>query len=76
MRIEWSPDAVTLASRFLDDTVGMVELVAAIDALALDPYPAEAFRWGSVWRLRAGPYRVLYEVDEDVITIDRVDRVL
>lgn len=40
MRVEWSPRAVTTASRFLDDTAGMTAVVAALDALAGDPFPA------------------------------------
>lgn len=65
-----------MASRFLDDAKGMAEVLAAIDALEGDPYPADAFRWGEVLRLRVGPYRVMYVVDDDVITIERIDRVM
>jgi len=41
VRIEWSPGAVSTASRFLEDTKGMAEVVAVIDALESDPYPAD-----------------------------------
>ncbi len=75
MSLEWSPRAVTTASRFLDDTGGMKAVVAVLDALAADPCPAESFRWGEMLRLRAGSYRVLYVVEGDLITIERVDRV-
>jgi hypothetical protein len=75
MRVEWSPRAVTTASRFLDDAGGMRVLLAALDALAADPYPAESFRWGEMLRLRAGRYRIMYAVEGDLITIERVDRV-
>jgi hypothetical protein len=74
MMIEWSARAVSTASRFLDDKNGMLALVAAIDTLAGDPYPAGAFRWGEMVRLRAGAYRVMYVVEGDLITIERVDR--
>jgi mRNA-degrading endonuclease RelE of RelBE toxin-antitoxin system len=47
----------------------------AVDALEHDPYPPESFRWGEVRRLRAGKYRVMYVVEGDLITINRVDRV-
>lgn len=63
------------ASRFLNDRSGMTEVIAAIDALAEKPYPSEAFRWGEMLRLRVGPYRVMYVVEDDLITIERVDRV-
>ena len=76
MSLEWSPRAVTTASRFLDDAGGMKAVVAALDALAADPCPVESFRWGEMLRLRAGRYRVLYVIEGDLITIERVDRVL
>ena len=34
----------------------------------------EAFRWGEVLRLPVGPYRIMYTVESDLITILRVDR--
>jgi mRNA-degrading endonuclease RelE of RelBE toxin-antitoxin system len=66
---------VTTASRFLDDAEGMQAVVAALDALAQDPYPAQSFRWGEMLRLRVGRYRVMDVVEDDLITIERVDRV-
>ena len=66
---------MTTASRFLGDTGGMQAVVAALDALARDPYPAQSFRWGEMLRLRVGRYRVMYVVEDDLITIERVDRV-
>lgn len=74
MSVEWSPKAITTASRFLKDTTGMSAVVAAIDALADDPYPAESFRWGDMLRLRVGRYRIMYLVEGDLVTIDRIDR--
>jgi mRNA-degrading endonuclease RelE of RelBE toxin-antitoxin system len=52
----------------------MHALVAAIDALADEPAPPGAFIRSEYRRLRAGSYRVLYQVKDDVITIERVDR--
>ena len=75
MRIEWSPRAVATASRFLDDVAGMKAVVAALDALAGDPYPAWSFRWGDMVRLHVGRYRVMYMLESDLITVERVDRV-
>jgi len=75
VRIEWSPRAITTASRFLEDTSGMTAVVAAVDALAADPYPAQSFRWGDMLRLRVGAYRIMYVVEGNLITIERVDRV-
>jgi hypothetical protein len=62
------------ASRFLEDSTGMSAVVAAIDALADHPYPAKSFRWGDMLRLRVGRYRIMYLVEGDLITIDRIDR--
>jgi len=53
----------------------MTAVVTALDTLASDPYPAESFRWGDMIRLRVGRYRIMYVVEDDLITIDRVDRV-
>ena len=44
-------------------------------SLADDPAPPGAFVRGSYCRPRVGPYRVLYEVEGDLITIVRTDRV-
>lgn len=74
MKIRWSPAATALARRYLRDQDGMRAIGVAVAALARDPYPAEAFHRGRYHRLRVGRYRVLYVVDGDVITIERVDR--
>lgn len=50
-------------------------VVAALDTLATDPYPAESFRWANMLRLRVGRYRIMYIVEGDLITIQRIDRV-
>jgi mRNA-degrading endonuclease RelE of RelBE toxin-antitoxin system len=47
----------------------------AVARLAEDPYPPEAFHRGGYHRLRVGQYRVVYVVDDDLITVERVDRV-
>jgi len=59
----------------MHDQEGMRAIGAAVAALAGDPYPAEGFHRGRYHRLRVGAYRVLYVVDDDVVTIERVDRV-
>ena len=58
------------------DQAGIRAVVAAVERLADDPYPAEAFHRGRYHRLRVGAYRILYVIDEDVITVERVDRAL
>jgi len=47
----------------------------AITQLADDPYPPDAFHRGDYHRLRAEPYRVVYMIENDPITIERVDRI-
>lgn len=47
---------------------------AAVAALVDDPFPAQGFHRGRYHRLRAGPYRIQYVIDDDVITVERVDR--
>ena len=78
MRIEWTPAAVASARRYMLDQSGMRAIGAAVAALAEDPYPPppEGFHRGRYNRLRIGLYRIMYVVDDDVITIERVDRLL
>jgi mRNA-degrading endonuclease RelE of RelBE toxin-antitoxin system len=58
------------------DQEGMRAIVAAVDDLADDPRPVAAFHAGDYHRLRIGPYRIRYVIEGDLITIERVDRVL
>ena len=76
MTIEWTPAAVASARRYLLDQSGLRAVGAAIAALAGNPYPdpPAGFHRGRYHRLRAGGYRIMYVIDEDVITIERVDR--
>jgi len=78
VRIEWEDSARASFRRYLRDQDGMLAVHAAIDALANDPLPPppEGFHAGEYHRLRVGPYRVVYFLDDDVVTIRRVDRVL
>jgi hypothetical protein len=60
------------------DQDGLRTVGAAVAALADDPYPPPppGFHRGRYHRLRVGLYRIMYVVDEDVITVERVDRLL
>jgi hypothetical protein len=60
----------------MHDQDGMRAIVAAVDALADDPAPAHGFHRGRYHRLRVSDYRILYVIDGDLITIERVDRVI
>jgi mRNA-degrading endonuclease RelE of RelBE toxin-antitoxin system len=75
VKIEWSPAARASARRYMADQDGMRAIGAAISQLADDPYSPGAFHRGDYHRLRAGPYRVVYVVEDDLITIERVDRI-
>jgi mRNA-degrading endonuclease RelE of RelBE toxin-antitoxin system len=75
VKIEWSPTARASARRYMDDQGGMREIGAAVAALAEDPDAPEAFVRGEYRRLRVGVYRIAYVVRDDLVTIDRVDRV-
>jgi mRNA-degrading endonuclease RelE of RelBE toxin-antitoxin system len=76
MKIIWSDGARASFHRHLHDQEGLHAVAQAVIALADNPTPPEAFRWGNEgdYRLRVGPYRVMYRVTEDVIFIGRVDR--
>jgi mRNA-degrading endonuclease RelE of RelBE toxin-antitoxin system len=73
VRIEWSPAACAGARRYMADQDGMREIARAVTALADDPSPAAAFIRGGYRRLKVGPYRVMYILEGDLITIERVD---
>jgi mRNA-degrading endonuclease RelE of RelBE toxin-antitoxin system len=75
VRIEWSPAARASARRYMEDQDGMRAIGAAVAALALDPVPPEAFHRADYHRLRVGRFRVVYVVDDALITVERVDRV-
>ena len=70
--------ATAQASAFLaDDPEGLSEVLRAIDDLPNDPRPADSFEFGSAnrRRIRVGRYRVLYEIEGDVIDVIRIARV-
>jgi mRNA-degrading endonuclease RelE of RelBE toxin-antitoxin system len=58
------------------DQDGMRAVGAAVAALPSDPYPPppDGFHRGRYHRLRIGDYRVMYVVDQEVITVERIDR--
>ncbi len=76
MRIEWTPAALASARRYLHDQDGLRAIGEAVAALADDrcPPPPGGFHRGRYHRLRVGPFRIMYVVEEDVITVERVDR--
>ena len=57
------------------DQAGMMAVNHAVADLADDPAAPGAFVRGAYRRLRVGPYRLLYEVEGNLITIVRIDRV-
>ncbi len=71
--IVWADEAFAAAEAFLaDDPAGLAAVFDRVDDLADDPHPPQAFQWGNTdfLRLRIGRYRVLYEIEEEVIRID------
>jgi hypothetical protein len=53
----------------------MRSIGAAVADLAADPYPPEAFHRGDYHRLRVGRFPVVYVIDGDLITVERVDHI-
>lgn len=74
MKIHWSPIAQAAVRRYLTDQDGLYAINTAVAALTVDPNPPEAFVRGDYRRLKVGPYRVVYVVEDDAITIERLDR--
>lgn len=75
--IVWSERGINAAAGFLtDDPQGVRQLLKTVDHLADDPKPADSLEYGSpgLRRLRAGRYRILYEIDDDAITVIHVGR--
>ena len=75
MKVVWRHVALASARRFMADQAGMRAINQAVAGLVDQPEPLDAFVPDSYCRLRVGTYRVLYEVEADVITIVRVDKV-
>lgn len=75
MKIEWSLQAQQTMRRYMHDQQGMHDIAAAVNELVDDPRPPEAFAWGNEdYRLRVGPYRVLYRLNDDTIYIVHIGR--
>jgi mRNA interferase RelE/StbE len=71
--ILWADEAFAAAQVFMaDDPAGLAAVFDAVDGLASNPRPPGALPWGGtdVLRLRIGRYRVLYEIDDQVVMID------
>lgn len=49
----------------------VARIVERIRGLADDPFPDDAIRLKGreEWRIRQGDYRILYTVDEDIVTV-------
>jgi len=77
LQIVYEEKAIDQAAGFLaDDPAGLGAVLDAVDRLAGDPRPAESFLYGSsdLRRLRAGRYRVMYEIKGDVVSIWHIAR--
>lgn len=69
--------ATNQAAGFLaDDPAGVRAVLAAVDQLTVDPRPAESFPYGSqdVRRLRVGRYRVMYDIEDDLVNVWHIAR--
>ena len=76
LRVEYDERAINQAASFLDDPYGIRAVLDAIDQLADDPRPAGSFPYGSpdLRRLRAGRYRVLYEITDETVAVRHIAR--
>ena len=76
LRVEYDERAINQAASFLDDPYGIRAVLDAIDRLADDPRPAGSFPYGSpdLRRLRAGRYRVLYEITRETVAVRHIAR--
>jgi len=77
LRVIYEEKAIDQAAGFLaDDPAGLGAVLDAVDRLTDDPRPAESFPYGSpdLRRLRVGRYRVMYEINGDVVSIGHIAR--
>jgi mRNA interferase RelE/StbE len=77
LQIIFETKVINRAAGFLaDDPEGLRDLMDAIDHLAENPRPPDSFAFGSpeLRRLRVGRYRVLYQIQTDVISIGHIAR--
>ena len=76
LRVEYDEQATDQAAAFLDDPNGIRTVLDAIDRLADDLRPAGSFPYGSpdLRRLRAGRYRVLYEITRETVAVRHIAR--
>ena len=76
LRVDYDDKAISQAAAFLDDPLGVREVMDAADRLADEPRPPGSFPYGSpdVRRLRVGRYRVLYEITGDAVEIRHIAR--
>ncbi len=75
----WDEDALQSSQAFMQDGCGLLAVFAVADALAFQPRPAHSYPYGNPdhRRLRAGQYRLMYEIDppRGIITITHLGRV-
>ncbi|MCZ7462327.1 type II toxin-antitoxin system RelE family toxin [Streptomyces sp. WMMC940] len=68
--VVWEPEALAQAERFAkDDPHGVRQVFTAVDRLADDPRPDGAFGSADLLRIHIGPYRVLYEINDQQIRV-------
>ncbi|MEV0965494.1 type II toxin-antitoxin system RelE/ParE family toxin [Streptomyces sp. ICN441] len=70
--IVWQQQAAAEYRRLRElDPAGAKECAAAVRALATDPRPADARQLGGsgFWRLPVGDWRILYEPDDETVTV-------
>jgi mRNA interferase RelE/StbE len=74
-RVIITEEVLLSLGRYMDDPAGLAEVMDAIDALAVGPRPPGSFHRGDYHRLRAGRYRVLYQITEDTVLVRHIARV-
>ena len=70
--VTWSERALDQAAGFLkDDPDGLDQLFQSVDLLADEPRPEGTTEYGTPdrRRLRSGRYRVLYDVNDNTVTV-------
>lgn len=69
--VVWADEALQSAEAYVDDDpIGLIQVFDTVDTLTETPRDVGAYAWGKDrYRLRVGPYRIVYVVEERRITV-------
>ncbi|MFD2078151.1 mRNA interferase RelE/StbE [Actinopolymorpha cephalotaxi] len=68
--LDWRENALNSLAGYLDDDpAGVGQVFTVLDELTANPYPPYVTRIGPAFRVRIGPYRIVYEIEDHTVTV-------